>query len=394
MVTVNFDQIVGREQTGAVKFDARGAVFGSHEVIPLWVADMDFPAPEAVTRALVERAQHPVYGYTLFRDSLYESIISWFRERHGWTIERDWLMLVPGVVPSLHAAALAFAAEGEGIIIQPPVYPPFYSAIRKTGRRVVENPLRVRDGVYEMDLEHLERCADDGARLLFLCSPHNPVGRVWRRDELEAVLAIARRYNLVVLADEIHADLVYPDREPHTVMASLATAQDPLITAVAPSKSFNVPGMGLSVLVAPDPAHRAALAAPFEQLHVLSCNPFSAAALEAGYRHGGAWLDQLLVYLAGNRDFVCDYLAEHIPQLTVTPAQGTYLLWIDCRALGMTDGELKRFFVSQAGVGLSPGASFGEGGSGFMRLNLGTSRAVLEQALTQIRKAIAELGTS
>ncbi|SFL90255.1 MalY/PatB family protein [Marinobacter zhejiangensis] len=388
-MAVNFDQVIERERTGAVKYDAREAVFGTEEVIPLWVADMDFPAPEAVTQALVERARHPVYGYTLFRDSLYESVIDWFRERHGWSIERDWLMMVPGVVPSLHAAALAFAGEGEGIIIQPPVYPPFYSAIRKTGRRVVENPLQLRGGGYEMDLEHLERCAADGAKVLFLCSPHNPVGRVWRRDELEAVLGICRRHGLIVLADEIHADLVYPDRHSHTVLASLTEAHDNLITAVAPSKTFNVPGMGLSVLVASNPAHREALMAPFDRLHLLPCNPFSAAALEAGYRQGGPWLDQLLAYLTGNRDFVCDYLARHLPQLSVTQAEGTYLLWIDCRALGMSDVELKRFFVQQARVGLSPGASFGSGGSGFMRLNLGTSRAVLKQALDQLNEAVA-----
>lgn len=390
-VPVNFEQIIQRAQTGAVKFDARTAVFGTDEVIPLWVADMDFPAPEAVTEALVARARHPVYGYTLFRDSLYDAIIDWFRERHGWALERDWLVMAPGVVPSLHAAALAFAGEGEGIIIQPPVYPPFYSSIRKTGRRVVENPLRLGAGGYEMDLDHLERCAAEGAKVLFLCSPHNPVGRVWRREELEGVLAIARRHGVLVLSDEIHADLVYPDRPAHTVLATLAGSADQVITAVAPSKTFNVPGMGLSILVCPNPDHRAALSEQFERLHVLQCNPFSAAALEAGYRHGGPWLDELLHYLAGNRDFVCDYLAEHLPQLRVTVTEGTYLLWIDCRALGMNDGELKRFFIGQAGVGLSPGASFGAGGSGFMRLNLGTSRRVLATALEQIAQAVAAL---
>lgn len=387
-MSADFDQIVKRERSGAVKFDARQAVFGTENVIPLWVADMDFPAPQAVTDALVERARHPVYGYTLFRDSLYDAILAWFHDRHGWTIEREWLVMAPGVVPSLHAAALAFAAEGDGIIIQPPVYPPFYSSIRKTGRHVVENPLRERDGRYTMDLGHLERCAADGAKMLFLCSPHNPVGRVWRREELESVLAIADRHNLLVLSDEIHADLVYPDRPAHTVLANLAGNAGNVITAVAPSKTFNVPGMGLSVLVAPNPAHREALIAQFDRLHVQQCNPFSAAALEAGYRDGGPWLDQLLDYLVGNRDYACRYLEQHLPQLRVVPAEGTYLLWLDCRALGMTDAELKRFFVQKARVGLSPGASFGEGGSGYMRLNLGTSRSVLEQALNQIREAI------
>ncbi|WP_336365530.1 MalY/PatB family protein [Marinobacter sp. C2H3] len=399
-----FDQCPSREGTAAVKLDARQAVFGRADVVPAWVADMDFAAPEAVTEALVARARHPVYGYTLFPDSLYEAMIDWFERRHGLRLDREAILMAPGVVPSLHAACLAFAGSGEGVIVQPPVYPPFFSSVTVTGRRVIENPLRCIDGDdgpdYAMDLDHLEACAArPEARLLLLCSPHNPVGRVWRRDELDAVLAIARRHGLVVFSDDIHADLVYPGEAPHTLLASLATEEDALVTALAPSKTFNLPGLGLSALVVPDARRRRALQAEFERLHLPQCNPFSMVGFEAGYRHGGPWLDELMVYLRGNRDAAVSYVREHLPGIRTRAPEGTYLLWLDCRELAawLDDGKtsrdraLRRFFVQQAGVGLNPGASFGAAGDGFMRLNLGTSRATLMTVLDQIRDALQAL---
>ena len=391
-MTSRFDQPFSRANTGAVKFDARQAVFGRADVIPLWVADMDFAAPQAVVEALTERARHPAYGYTLYPDSLYEAMMDWYKVRHGWHIERDWIQLVPGVVPSLHAAAMAFAEPGEGIIIQPPVYPPFFSAITKTGRRVVENPLIEQDGDYRMDLAHLEQCAAEAdVRILQLCSPHNPVGRVWREEELQAVLDIARRHNLVVVSDEIHCDLAFPDKPAHTMLGRLAGGGDQLVTTVAPSKTFNLPGLGLSALVVPNPDLRKAMAQVFDSMHMLQCNPFSMTGFEAAYRHGGEWLDELLVYLQGNRDFVIDFLRQHTPSIKVRAPEGCYLLWLDCRALGLDDKALKAFFVGEAGVGLNPGVTFGRQGSGFMRLNLASPRVTLEQALAQIAEAYQRL---
>ncbi|KAA0696548.1 putative C-S lyase [Halopseudomonas laoshanensis] len=384
---IDFDQLITREHTESVKFDARKSVFGTDQVIPLWVADMDFAAPQAVTRALEERARHPVYGYSLFPESLYQSMIDWFASRHGWHIERDWILLAPGVVPSLHAAAMAFAAEGEGIIIQPPVYPPFFSSVQKTGRRVIENPLQWVDGEYRMDLEHLAACAQQGARMLVLCSPHNPVGRVWRREELEGLLEITRQHDLLVVSDDIHCDLVF-DGHRQQMLASMATREDRIITALAPSKTFNIPGMGLSALVIADAGQRQAIKRVFDSLHMQQANPFSIVAFEAAYRHGGPWLDALLPYLQSNMQFVRQYLQQHVPQIRCAQAQGTYLLWLDCRALGMTDGQLKAFFIQKAGVGLNPGISFGAAGSGYMRINIGTRRALLQQALEQIRDAV------
>jgi len=375
-----------------VKYEAREAVFGRADVIPLWVADMDFAAPEPVVEALTERAKHPAYGYTLYPDSLYDAMIHWYRQRHGWAIERDWVQLVPGVVPSLHAAAMAFTQPGEGIIIQPPVYPPFFSAIQKTGRRVVENPLVEENGDYRMDLGHLERCAaEDDVKILQLCSPHNPVGRVWRQDELQAVLDIARQHNLVVVSDEIHCDLVFPDKQPHTMLGRLAGPHDALVTTVAPSKTFNLPGLGLSALVVRNPDLRAAMRQVFDAMHMLHCNPFSMTGFEASYRYGGAWLDELLVYLQGNREFVIEAFQRDMPVIKVAEPEGCYLLWLDCRDLGLDDKALKSFFVNQAGVGLNPGVTFGRQGSGFMRLNLACPRITLEQALNAMTRAYKNL---
>ena len=386
-MSIDFDREISRSGTCSVKHDGRAAYFGTPDVLPLWVADMDFASPEAVTRALAERAAHPVYGYTFYPDSLYDALIDWLKKRHGWEVQREWIVMAPGVVPSLFAAVMAFAQQGEGVIVQPPVYFPFFSAVATNQRRLIQNPLRLEQGRYSIDFENLERCAAEGARLLLLCSPHNPVGRVWSRAELEDILRIARRYDLVILSDEIHADLVYPGQR-HTALATLSSGMDKIITAVAPSKTFNIPGLGLSSLIVPDPAHRDALRQAFETLHAGNTNPFSITAFEAAYRGGEAWLDSLLVYLRDSRDFVSDYLATHLPVIQLIQPEGTYLLWLDCRELKMSDAQLREFFVQQANVGMSPGTIFGQGGSSFMRLNIAAPRHVIADALGRITNAL------
>jgi len=386
----DFDHDIPRDGTFCVKHDGRAAYFGTEDVLPLWVADMDFAAPEAVTRALAERAAHPIYGYTFYPDSLYDALIGWLKQRHGWEVQREWIVMAPGVVPSLFASVMAFAPEGEGVIVQPPVYFPFFSAVTTNRRRLIRNPLRLEGERYAMDFEHLERCAAEGARLLLLCSPHNPVGRVWCREELEELLRIARRHDLTILADEIHADLVYPG-ERHTVLAMLANESDKIVTAVAPSKTFNIPGLGLSALIVPDAAQREALEKTFGTLHSANTNPFSIAAFEAAYRGGADWLDSLLDYLRGNRDLVRGYLAECLPAIRLVEAQGTYLLWLDCRELGMSDAQLREFFVQQARVGMNPGTAFGAEGSGFLRLNIASPRHVIADALQRIEHAVRNL---
>ena len=390
---LDFDIEIKRDGTASLKYEARQSMFGAANVVPLWVADMDFAAPAAVTQALSRRAAHPIYGYTVYPESLYESFIGWLKQRHGWEVRRDWIMMCPGVVPSLHAAVMAFTSAGESVIVQPPVYFPFFSAVTSTGRQLIHNPLRLRNGRYGIDYDHLEQCAEE-ARLLLICSPHNPVGRVWSKQELERILQIAEKHDLVIFSDEIHADLVYPGNQHHTLsmLAEEASGNgNNIVTATAPSKTFNIPGMNLSALVVSDPERRKELMQIFDTMHVSASNPFSITAFEAAYREGGAWLDALLAYLQDTRDFVAAYLAKHLPEIRLIRPEGTYLLWLDCRALmaalDINDDQLRHFFVHDAGVGMSPGTLFGEAGSGFMRMNIGAPRRIIEAALENIRKA-------
>jgi cysteine-S-conjugate beta-lyase len=384
----DFDQPIPRDGTASVKHDGRAAVFGTEQVTPLWVADMDFAAPPAVVAALAERARHPVYGYTLYPDGAFEALERWLAARHGWNVAREHIHFCPGVVPTLYAAVQAFTKPGDNVIVQPPVYPPFFSAIRDTGRRVVENPLIERDGRWTMDFDQLEGCAARaGSKLLLLCSPHNPVGRVWSHEELDTLLAIARRHELVVLSDEIHADLTYPGVR-HLPLATLARPGDRVLTTVAPSKTFNVPGLGLSALIADD-AERRAVERVFGTLHVSASNPFSVAAFEAAYRDGGPWLDALMDYLETTRDEVIDTVTHRLRGIHPVAPEGTYLLWLDCRGLGLDDDALRDFFIG-AGLGLNPGKTFGTGGSGHMRLNLASPRAVIRDALARLETAIAQ----
>ena len=385
-MTNDFDRLIPRDATNSFKYEARQTVFGREDVVPLWVADMDFAVPEGVQRALEQRAAHPVYGYSMYPESLYQSLIDWQQQRYGWQVAREEILLCPGVVPSLHAVILALCQPGDAVVVQPPVYAPFLAAPEITGHKLVSNPLKFEQGRYTFDLQHFERCAADGARLLLLCTPHNPVGRVWQTEELQALLDICERHEVTVVSDEIHADLTYPGIS-NLPLAKLAQGRVSIITAVAPSKTFNIPGLGLSALVVPRLADREAIVKTFDLLHVSATNPFSIVAFEAAYRTGANWLDELMSYLAGTRDFVRDFLKQHLPQIRLIEPEGTYLLWLDCRAMKLDDEQLKQFFV-QAGVGLSPGALFGAEGSGFMRMNIGAPRAVIEEALKRVSHAV------
>lgn len=381
----DFDALISREGSYSVKFDARRAVFGKSDVIPLWVADMDFPAPPAVTDALSERAAHPLYGYTLYPDTLYRAYQDWFEHRHGWTIKRRELLMCPGVVPSIYAILTALTEPGDQIIVQPPVYFPFFDVVKDSGRELVCNPLKVEAGEYRFDFDHLEQCLEAGARWLVLCSPHNPVGRVWRQEELDTLVGLARRYQLNIISDEIHADLVYAGVE-HLPLAALSDEVN-IITTISASKTFNIAGLGLSALVVPDKKQRQAISQVFEHAHISASNPFSITASIAAYQQGEAWLDAMMAYVAENYQWVKTFLAEHRPEIRPIRPEGTYLLWLDCHKMGLDDDGLKDFFVHQAGVGMNAGITFGEAGSGFMRMNLATPRSVIEKACQQIDAA-------
>lgn len=389
----DFDCPIDRTNTDSQKFDGRQRYFGATDITPMWVADMDFAVPDCVTQAILKRAAHPVYGYTLYPESLYQSVIDWFERRHHWNIQRDWLMMMPGVVPSLHACCMALAETGDGVIIQPPVYHPFFNIPANTQRTLLLNPLQKVGDTYHMNFTELEALAPK-AKILLLCTPHNPVGRVWSRAELLEVLRIAERHQLIVVSDDIHADLIYPGHT-HTMLGTLENEfgdfiHTNLITAVAPSKTFNIPGLGLSSLIVPNPQHRRLLQKALDVLHVSNTNPFSIVAYEAAYNDGAEWLDALMNYLQHNKNLVRKFFAQNIPKISVSDSEGTYLLWLDCRQLGMSDAQLRDFFIHKCKLGLSPGSIFGEGGSGFMRLNIGTQRKVIENALESMAREMRQ----
>jgi cystathionine beta-lyase len=385
----DFDQIIPRQGTGSSKWDALGKVFGSEEVLPLWVADMDFASPEAVAAKIIERASHPIYAYNTLDFSLYQAFIQWAKRRHNWEIEQEWILLAPGVVPSIILSIFALSEPGDGVIIQPPVYPPFFASVKDNDRKVVENPLIFKNGHYEMDYEDLERkLADSQNKLLLLCSPHNPVGRVWTREELKKVYELCQKYEVDVLSDEIHNDLVFEGHK-HTVFSSLGTPVcKQSVTFMAASKTFNIAGLNSSFIIVPCKRRRALIQAWITKLHIGRNNLFGGLAAEAAYRDGDAWLDALLIYLEKNADTLVEFVQKRLPGVTLVKPEGTYLAWLDFRTYFPSAKELENFLVYKAKVGLNSGKSFGNQGEGFARINFATQRIVLLDALSRIEQAL------
>jgi cystathionine beta-lyase len=386
-VSFDFDQPIDRSGSHALKFDGRLQKFGNAGVNPLWVADMDFAVPVCVSEAVIARARHPVYGYTQYPESLLQALVGWCARRHRLHLEREWLVPASGVLAAMIAAIQACTVAGDAVIVQPPVYPGFFRAVEDSGRRLLHNPLRETGGHYTMDLAQLEQQARDGARALLLCNPHNPVGRAWTPDELEDVLCIARRHGLTVIADEVHGDLALPSAS-HCPLGGLAQTDDRVVSVLSPGKTFNLQGLGLSMLATSRVDLRGALHKAVAAAHLEEANPFVIVAAEAAWREGDAWLDALKPYLGGTRDFVAGFLRERLPAIRMEPPQAGYLLWLDCRGLGMDDAALRDFFVHRCKLGLNPGNEFGPGGSGFMRMNIGTPRRTIEAALDAIGAAL------
>jgi cysteine-S-conjugate beta-lyase len=384
----NFDEIIPRKNTSSVKYDLLEKLFGSKDLLPLWVADMDFRTPDFVVNAIKERASHEIYGYSFRSTSYNDAITGWFKRRHDWKIKPGWLAFSPGVVPAINMIVMGFTDPGDEIILQPPVYFPFFSAVENHGRVMVHNQLSYKKGRYFFDLDDLEAKITDRTRLLMLCNPHNPVGRAWTKDELTQLAEICIKNNILILSDEIHCDLVLPPHK-HVILASLSeTIASLTITTVAPSKTFNLAGMATSTVIISNPELKRKYDKILEQVHVGLGNLFGNVATEAAYTHGDDWLDQMLDYLKGNARFVCDYLETFLPQIKPIPLEATYLLWLDCKHTGFeSDEQLKDFMIQKAGLALSEGVSFGMGGEGFMRMNLACPRATLQKALEKIVKA-------
>lgn len=385
----DFDTIIDRRDTCCQKWDSMEPLFGTNDLLPMWVADMDFKAPPEVIEALRERVDHGIFGYTSRCPSYYQSITGWFARRHGWTIEQEWVRHTPGVVPALAASILAFTQPGDGVLVQPPVYYPFFNAIRGRGRTVVENPLHFNNGRFEMDYADLERKLEDSSvKLVFLCSPHNPVGRVWSRQELEKFAALCAAKGVIVISDEIHCDILF-DGAKHTPYASISEeARDHSITTIAPSKTFNIAGLSTAAAIIPSKRLRDNYQSVVDFLHVNGGNVFGTLALEAAYTQGEPWLNELLAYLEGNLDFIEEFLAERLPDINLVRPEGTYVPLLDCRALEMSGPELERLLVEKGGVALDGGHWFGTGGTGFVRINIATPRALLKDGLERIEKAV------
>jgi cystathionine beta-lyase len=385
----DFDSIIDRRGTGSLKWDSgtgagAGAGAAQRDLLPLWVADMDFAAPREIVDAIRARAEHPVYGYTIEPAGSLDAVVQWFSARHGWALERGWVLPSPGVLPSLSTAILALTRPGDGVVIQPPVYYPFAMRIGFTGRRVVENPLVERNGSWEMDLEGLERAVEAGARALVLCSPHNPVSRVWQRETLARVAGICAARGVVILSDEIHCDLVMPGHRHVPAASSCPEAAPVTVTFVAPTKTFNLAGIGGSFTVIPDSALRARFQEQSRALWSGLADPLSVAAVEAAYRKAGGWLDELVAYIEANVRFLERFLVQRMPAVRAAPLEGTYLAWLDMRRLGLSDDEIGEAILGRAGVRLDEGRKFGVGGAGFQRMNLACPRVILAEALERI----------
>jgi cysteine-S-conjugate beta-lyase len=384
----DFDTVIDRRNTNSAKWDLVKELFGNEDVLPMWVADMDFNTAPCIVEALKKQAERGIFGYVRRPQSCSDAIVDWVRRRHGWQIRSEWLTYSPGVVTALNLCIQAFTQPGDRIIIQPPVYYPFARSIISNGRRVENNPLQQEDLRYRMDLEALEKKSAERTPLMILCSPHNPVGRVWEKEELARAGEFCVKNDIILVSDEVHCDLAYRGHK-HTPTAAVSDEiAQRTITCMAPSKTFNLAGLKTSIIIIPNPKIREKYNVILQNLALGADNAFGLAALEAAYRHGEEWLEALLDYLEANMAFAARYFAEKIPKIKVVEPDGTYLLWLDCRGLGLDSQALDAFMRKTAKIWLDDGPLFGPGGEGFQRMNIACPRSTLVRALGRIEEAI------
>jgi cystathionine beta-lyase len=387
----NFDEPAGREGTDCIKYDRREDTFGVKDIIPMWVADMDFNTPDFIVESLQKRLEHQIYGYSFRSSEYFHSMITWIKTRHNWTVEKEWISFSPGIVPALNFCTLAFTQPGDSIIVQPPVYFPFFSAAESHGRNLVYNRLTELEGKWDMDYNSLIAGIDNKTKMIIISNPHNPVGRVWTPEELNNLADICLKNNILIISDEIHCDLVLPGFT-HTPMASLSEKiAENTVTLIAPSKTFNLAGLSTSSVIIPNPVLRKSFNRIVDNLHVGNGNIFGNTASIAAYTNGYKWLDALLDYIDNNVEFVKDYCGKMIPEIVPVQPEATYMIWLDCRRFGMSGKDLQNFFVHKAGVGMNEGSTFGPGGEGFMRMNLGTTHQTVMKAMEQIERAVASV---
>jgi cystathionine beta-lyase len=392
MKRYDFDKVIDRRGSGAVKSDALMKVYGKEDLIPLWVADMDFETPDFIVEALQKRLKHPVFGYTIVPEGYWQTVQKWIYERHGWQTECEWMTFIPGIVKGIGMAINALLAKDEKVIIQPPVYHPFRLVPQKNGREVVFNPLRkTADGMYQMDFENLETVCDERCRMLVLSNPHNPAGIVWPRETLERLADFCHERGIIVISDEIHCDMaLFGNR--HIPFASVSEkAAKCSITFGAPSKTFNIAGIVSSYAIVPDKELRERFFSWLEASEMNAPHMFAPIATAAAFTHGEGWRKQMIEYVEGNIIFIEDFCKSNLPQIKPLRPQASFLVWLDCNGLGLGHDALIDLFVNKAGLALNDGEMFSPGGEGLMRLNVGTSRKILEQAMNQLQDAIRNL---
>ncbi len=401
MMKYNFDLEIPRQGTSSVKWelDPEGQRRSPQDpaegdpvekpLLPMWLADMDFACPAPVIEALATRVQNGVYGYTTPGAEFYASVVDWMARRHSWTIEPDWILITPGVVPALNLLVRTFASRGDKVILQPPVYHPFFTAIENNADGWVANPLIYEKGRYRMDFDQLERvAADQHVKMALLCSPHNPVGRVWTADELIRFGEICIGNGVLIVADEIHGDLILQGNRFTAIGTLDREFARQAIICTAPSKTFNMAGLKTSCIIIQDTALRDQFEKTLLGIGMYGANTFGVVALQAAYEHGEEWLEQVLEYLAGNLRLLDDFLRTQLPQIRLVQPEGTYLVWLDCRALGLDDDELRRLIKEEARLLLNDGTMFGIEGSGFQRINIACPRSILQEALQRLKTAV------
>ncbi len=388
----NFDEVILRTGTSSMKWDLTEALFGEKDMIPMWVADMDFKAPPAAIEAMQKRAMHGVFGYTFRSSSYLEAAVNWQEKRHQWKIKPEWIVGSPGVVTALSVLIELLSDPGDHVMIQAPVYHPFYRIITSHRRRVTDNQLLLTDsGRYELDLEEMERqIIADKVKLLVLCHPHNPVGRVWNENELRAIGQLCVKHGVFVLSDEIHGDIIFKGHR-HIPFASLSEEIAKLtVTCTAPSKTFNIAGLHSSSTIIEDEKLRERYMTSLQTYSISMENCFAQVAVEACYRHGEPWLEELLIYLEQNADALMEFVAQRLPQIKMYKPEGTYLAWLDCRAVSENPEQLKELMFHKAKVAFNEGSMFGKEGAGFLRVNFGTPRSLLMEGMERFARALEQ----
>lgn len=387
----NFDEIIDRKNSDSIKWATLKENYGDEEILPMWIADMDFKSSDEIIEALKERVEHGVFGYIYRKDSFYDSIIKWVKDHHNWDIKKEWILFTPGVVMGLNIGVRELINEGDKVLVQPPVYPPFYRVLDNNNRVVNENPLIFDGNKFVMDIEGLKATIDDKTKLMMLCNPQNPVGRVWSKEELEILGKICIENDITIISDEIHSDLILKGNK-HTPMATISKdIENRTITLMAPSKTFNIAGLVTSIAIIPNEEIRNIYKKAIEKMEIDNTSIFGALGLEVAYNHGQEWLDQVMEYIEDNIDFAVDYIENNIPEVKVTKPEGTYLLWLDFRSLGKSPEELNDALLKIGKIALNDGVPYGTGSEGYFRLNVGCPKSILEEGLKRIEKTVRSI---